>query len=188
MFRSMARVRNQRPGYTIRYPNRDNATSKATRAIVVLLLLVSVALMLIVTIGGWSELEGEQPLNLLFILTYLVFALYIARWQRGLLPMAAALGVVLLILAVIAGTGAGGTSWFDRTKPGFAAPDSPFGSAGLGPNVLGVTTLLLIPVQALLIFFSMQGFSQAWNVEVEVPTDQSPRSGPTPASATPAAA
>ncbi|MDQ6807183.1 MAG: hypothetical protein M3065_20030 [Actinomycetota bacterium] len=184
----MARVRNLRPGYTISYPNRDKAASKATKAIVVLLLLVSVVLMLIVTIGGWSKLEGEQLLNFLFIISYLVFAYYIARWKRGLLPMAAALGIVLLILAVISGTGAGGTSWFDRNHAGFAAPQSLFGGTGLRPDALGLATVLTIPVEALLIVFSLVGFSQGWNVEVETPDDQSSRSGPARSAPTAAAA
>ena len=188
MFRVMARVRNLRPGYVVTYPNRDKAASKATKAIVVVLLLVSVVLMLIVTIGGWSELEGEQPLNFLLILAYLIFAFYIARWKRGLLPMAAALGIVVLILAVVAGTGASGTSWFDRNQPGFAPPASLFGGAGLSPDALGLATVLMIPVEALLIFFAMLGFSQGWNVEVEVPADGAMRSGPVPSSPAPAAA
>jgi hypothetical protein len=188
MFRVVARVRNLRPGYTISYPNRDKAASKATKAIVVLLLLASVVLMLIVTVGGWSKLEGEQPLNFFFILAYLMFAFYIARWKRGLLPMAAALGIVLLILAVIASTGASGTSWFDRNHAGFAPPQSLFGGTGLSDDTLGLATVLMIPVEALLIFFSMLGFSQGWNVEVEVPIGQSRRPGAAPSAPTPAAA
>jgi hypothetical protein len=123
--------------------------------------------MLVVTIGGWSKLEGEQPLNFFFVLVYLIFAFYIARWKRGLLPMAAAMGIVLLILAVIASTGASGTSWFERSHAGFAAPQSLFGGHGFSPDVLGLATVLMIPVEALLILFAMQAFSQAWNVEVE---------------------
>jgi hypothetical protein len=188
MFRSVPPVRILRPGYRVSYPNRDKAASKTTKAIVVLLLLVSAVLMAIVTVGGWSELEGEQPLNFLFIIAYLIFAFYIARWKRGLLPMAAALGIVLLILAVIASTGASGTSWFDRNQAGFAAPQSLFGGSGLSPDALGLTTVLMIPVQALLIIFAMQGFSQAWNVEVEVPIDSARRGGASPPSPTPAAA
>jgi hypothetical protein len=188
MFRIMARVRNLRPGYKISYPNREKATSKLTKAIVVLLLLASVVLMLIVTIGGWSELEGEQPLNFVFIIAYLLFAFYIWRWKRGLLPMATALGIVLLILAVIASTGASGTSWFNRNHYGFAPPQSLFGGGGLSANTLGVTTVLMIPVEALLILFAMQGFSQGWNVELEVPIDQSRYGGSATSSAAPAAA
>jgi hypothetical protein len=188
MFPMMARVRNLRAGYRVTYPNREKAASNATKAVVVLLLLVSVVLMLIITIGGWSKLEGEQPLNFFFVLVYLIFAFYIARWQRGLLPMAAALGIVLLILAVIATTGASGTSWFNRNHAGFGAPQSLFGGRGLGPDTLGLATALLIPVEALLIIFAMQGFAQGWNVEVEVPIDQSRHGGAAPSSAAPAAA
>jgi hypothetical protein len=188
MFRLMPPVRNLPPGYTVTYPNRDKAASKATKSIVVLLLLASVVLMLIVTIGGWTKLEGQQPLNFFFIIMYLFFAFFIVRWQRGLLPIAAAAAILLLILATIAGTGASGTSWFDRNKAGFAAAGSLFGGGGLSPDVLGLVTLLLIPVQVLLIFFSMQAFSQGWNVEVEVPVDQARRGGAGPTSTEPAAA
>ena len=76
--------------------------------------------MLILTIGGWSKLQGLKPVNFVWCLVYLVFAFYIARWARGLLPIAAALAILLLIIAVIAGTGIAGTSWFDRNHAGFA--------------------------------------------------------------------
>jgi hypothetical protein len=164
------------PGYKVVYPNREKVASKATKAIVVLILLVSVGLMLIVTIGGWSKLQGLKPVNIAWCLVYLIIAFYIARWNRGLLPIAAALAILLLILAVIAGTGASGTSWFDRNSAGFAAPQTIFGGKGLGPDVLGTVTLLMAPVQLLLIIFAMQGFSQGWNVEVERPIDEDKRS------------
>ena len=184
----MPPVRNLPPGYTVAYPNRDKPASKASKAIVVLLLLVSVVLMAIVTVGGWTKLEGQQPLNFVFILAYLVFAFYIFRWQRGVLPIATAFAILVLILALIAGTGASGTAWFDRNKYGFAPPGSLFGGRGLSPDALGLVTLLLVPVQALLIFFSMQAFTQGWNVEVEVPIDPARRGGAAPPSAEPAAA
>jgi lysylphosphatidylglycerol synthetase-like protein (DUF2156 family) len=173
----MPPVRNLPPGYTVTYPNRDKAASKLVKFIVVVILLISVALMLIVTIGGWSKLQGLKAVNLIWCLLYLVIAFYVARWKRGLLPMAAALGILLLILAVIAGTGVAGTSWFDRNHFGFAAPQSLFGGKGLSPDVLGTVTVLLVPVQALLIFFTMLGFTQGWNVEVEVPEDEARRRG-----------
>ena len=47
-----------------------------------------------------------------------------------------------------------------------------FGGTGLSPDTLGLVTILIAPVQALLIFFAMRGFAQGWNVEVEVPEDQ----------------
>src|SRR5205823_7707309 len=126
--------------------------------------------------GGWSKLEGMKPVNFVLCIAYLIIAYYIwARWSRGLLPMAAALAILLLIMAVIAGTGLSGTSWFDRTNSGFGAAQTVFGSPGLSPDVLGFFTVLLIPVQALLIIFAMIGFSQGWNVELEVPKDEAER-------------
>ena len=185
----MPPVRNLSPGHTIIYPNRDKVASQATRGIVVLILLISVVLMLIVTVGGWSKLQGLKPVNFAWSAIYLVFAVYVARWTRGLLPIAAALAVLLLIISLIAGLGASGTSWFDRNHYGFASPQSMFGGQGLNPDVLGVVTLLIAPVQVLLIFFSMRAFSQAWNVEVEVPIEEAERrrrGGSGPALLTPA--
>ena len=156
-------------GYTVILPNREKAESKATKALVVLILVVSVALMLIVTIGGWSELQGLKPVNLLWCVAYLVLAFYIMRWKRGLLPVAAALAILLLIVATIAGTGAGGVGWFDRNHVGFASAHTLFGGTGLDPDMLGLVTLVIAPVQVLLIIFAMRGFSQGWNVEVEAP-------------------
>jgi hypothetical protein len=182
MFPHVAPERNVRPGYTVIYPNRRKASSQTTKAIVVFLLVVSVALILIVTIGGWTKLQGLKPVNIAWCLVYLVMAYYIARWNRGLLPIAAALAMLLLILALIAGTGLSGTSWFDRNHFGFAAPQTPFGGKGLSPNVLGAVTLIIAPVQLLLIIFAMQGFTQGWNIEQEVPEDEARRRGGRPSS------
>jgi hypothetical protein len=181
MVRDMPPVRTLTPGYMVVHPNRDKAASKATKAIVVLILLVSVALMLIVTIGGWSKLQGMKPVNFAWCLIYLILAGYIARWSRGLLPIVAALGILLLVISLIAGLGYAGTSWFDRNHFGFAAPHSIFGGKGLSPDTVGLVTLLMAPVQLLLIFFAMRGFAQGWNVEQEVPIDEAKRRASTPA-------
>jgi hypothetical protein len=181
MFRAVAASRMLTPGYVVVYPNREKAASKRTKTVVVVLLLVSIGLMLIVTIGGWSKLEGMKAVNFLWCLAYLLIAYYVAtRWTRGLLPMAAALAILLLLAAVVAGAGITGTSWFDRNSFGFGSPQTLFGGKGLGPDLLGLITLLLVPVQALLVFFSMMGFSQAWNVELEVPMEEARRRGRTP--------
>lgn len=173
----MAQVRNVRPGYTVIHPNRDKASCKVTRLVVVLILLVSVVLMLILTFGGWSKLQGLKPVNFVWCAVYLIFAVYIWRWARGLLPIAAALAILLLIIAVIAGTGLSGTSWFDRNHFGFAAPHSLFGGKGLSPDTLGALTVVLVPVEALLIVVAMVGFAQGWNVELEVPVEEARRRG-----------
>ena len=72
-----------------------------------------------------------------------------------MLPVAAALARAAGDLR--AGRRAG---WFNRDKSGFAQPTL---SAGL----LGLLTLLIVPVQILLVAFAMRGFSQGWNVELE---------------------
>jgi presenilin-like A22 family membrane protease len=150
----------EQPDVQLIRPNRDKAASKATRAIVVLLLLASAGLMLIVTLGGWNKLAGMQPVDIAYVLVYLIMAYYVARWNRGVLPIAAALAIILGIFAAIAGP-----EWFDRDKTGFTNPALPAG-------VLGLLTLLIVPVQVLLIAFAMRGFQQAWNVEVEVPAGE----------------
>jgi lysylphosphatidylglycerol synthetase-like protein (DUF2156 family) len=150
------------PGYVIEHPNRDKASSKATKAVVIGLLLVSAVLVLAVTIGGWSALEGAKAVQIGYIVLYVVVAFFVARWNRGLLPVASALAVILLIFAAVSGP-----RWLDRDRPGFTDP-------ALDAGALGLLTLLLVPVQILLVAFAMRGFRQAWNVEVERPADELP--------------
>ena len=177
----MAQHRTLTPGYAVVFPNREKAASKAMKALVTLILLVSVVLILIVTIGGWSQLEGMKPLNFFWCIAYLIIAFYIfVRWARGMLPIAAGLAVLLLMVALVAGLGLSGTSWFDRSHAGFAPAQSLFGGAGLSADTLGTVTLLIVPVQVLLIIFSLQAFAQGWNVEQEVPIDEARRRGYNP--------
>lgn len=147
----------ERRGVIVVHPNRDKPAVLATRAIVVLLLLASIGLMVIITIGGWPALEGAKGVQIGYIVVYLLLAIYALRWNRGVLPMSAALAVILAIFALVAGP-----AWFERDHVGYAQP-------GLPESLLGLLTLLLIPVQVLLIAFAMRGFSQGWNVEEERP-------------------
>jgi hypothetical protein len=139
----------------IEHPNRAKASSKTTRAVVVVLLAASMALMALILIGGWDSMQGVQNLTIMWILVYALFAWYVLRWNRGVLPVIAALGILMLIFGLVAMP-----AWFDRDAPGFAETTIPAG-------VLGTLTAVLVAVQALLIFFAMQGFRQEWNVEVE---------------------
>jgi hypothetical protein len=152
----------------IDHPNRRKAASKVTKVLIVLLLLVSAVLIAIVTIGGWDELQGAKALQIAYIVLDVFMAVLVARWNRGVLPVAAALAIVMLIFAAIAGP-----AWFDRDKEGFASP-------GLDPSVLGLVTLLIVPVQVLLILAAMSGFRQAWNVEVERQPEAPRRAVPQP--------
>jgi hypothetical protein len=148
-------VSQHQPGVIVTHPNRGKPVVQATRATVVALLLVSAALVLIVTVGGWEVLESAVFVQIAYIAVYLAFAFFAVRWNRGVLPVAAALAVLLGIFALVAGP-----SWFARDKTGFAQP-------ALNAGLLGVLTLLIVPVQILLITFAMRGFSQGWNVELE---------------------
>jgi hypothetical protein len=163
------------PGVMIEHPNRRKASSKFTRAFVVLLLLVSAGLVAIITVGGWDALEGAKFLQIAYIVVYVVLAVFVLRWSRGVLPLAAALAIILLIFAAVSAP-----AWFDRDKTGFTDP-------ALDEGILGLLTALLVPVQLLLIAFSMSGFRQAWNVEVErhdePPPNRRESRGPAPAAA-----
>ena len=182
----MATHRMLTPGYAVVYPNREKASSKLMKSIVGLILLVSVGMLLIVTIGGWSQLEGMKPLNFIWCIAYLIIAFYIwVRWARGMLPIAAGLAILLLMIAIVAGLGLSGTSWFDRSHAGFAPAQSLFGGTGLSADTLGTVTLLLIPVQVLLIVFAMRAFAQGWNVEQEVPIDEARKRGYNPPESSP---
>ena len=165
----MAERGQPREGYVIEHPNREKASSKATKAIVVLLLLVTAGLMIIVSYGGWDTLAGAKPVQLAYIVLYLGAAFFVARWNRGVLPVVSALAIILLIFAAVSAP-----EWFDRDKAGF-------NESTIDENILGLLTFIIVPVQVLLIAFAMRGFSQAWNVEVERPADGYRQTAPQPA-------
>jgi hypothetical protein len=139
----------------VTHPNRGKPAVQATRSAVVVLLLVSAGLVLIVLAGGWRSLEGSVPVLAGYVAVYLTMAFFAARWNRGVLPMSSALAVLLLIFAAVSTP-----AWFARDKSGFAQP-------ALNAGLLGTITLVIIPVQILLIAFAMRGFQQGWNVELE---------------------
>ena len=146
-----------RPGYELWRPNREKPEANSARVLVVFLLLVSAGLALLITIGGWSRLEGGKIFALLYVAIYVLFAFLVARWNRGVLPVASALAIILAIFAGIAAP-----AWFDRAKDGFSSPALP-------EDLLGLLTLLLVPVQVILIAVAMVSFNQDWHVEEERP-------------------
>jgi presenilin-like A22 family membrane protease len=152
-------------------PNRRKGSSKATKAIVALLLVASAVIIIVISLGGWDTLEGAKALQIAYIVIYLVMAFLVMRWNRGVLPLAAALAIVLLIFAAVSAP-----AWFDRDKTGLTDP-------ALDEDILSLLSLILVPVQLLLIAFAMRGFQQAWNVEVERSTDEHHGGSPAPAPA-----
>jgi presenilin-like A22 family membrane protease len=151
------------PNAVIEYPNRDKASSKTVKLIVVLLLLVSAALITVVALGGWEALQGAKILTVAYVLLYVLLAFFIIRWRSGMLPVAAALAIIMLIFAAVSGP-----EWFARDKEGFT-------DTSLAPEMLGLITLIIVPVQLLLIAFAMSGFRQNWQTEVERKVDDGDR-------------
>ena len=156
------------------------AWGKMMKAVVSFVLLVSAGLLIVITIGGWERLLGASValMSLLWAGLYILFALLVARWNRGVLPVAAALAVILAIFAAIAAP-----DWFARSKDGLDSPALP-------EDLLGLLTVIVVPVQLILIVVSMVAFNQNWHVEEERPVGGQPLhgedepSGPTPAPAT----
>ncbi len=153
------RSRPQTPAsVTITHPNREKAIVQGTRATVILLHARHRGADAAHHHRRLGSPRGRPPSRsqLVFIVVYLLLAFYAGRWNRGVLPVASALAVLLIIFALTRRLRAGSTA----TAP---ASTSPLLNAGL----LGLLTLLLVPVQILLITFAMRGFQQGWNVELE---------------------
>ena len=167
--RTLSTVGHVKPGYVVTYPNRAKPSSRRTKLVVVAVLLVSTLLMLLATFGAWSKLEGLIPVNIAWCLAYVVIARYVMHWARGLLPIAAALGALMLTFTLIAVTSLDRVTWNDRGHPGYAPAHSVFGGGGLGSGTMSLLTIAIAVSQALLIVIAMRGFGQAWNIELETP-------------------
>jgi hypothetical protein len=146
-----------RPGYELWRPNREKPEAKSARALVVFLLLVTAGLAFVIIVGGWTRLEGVKALTIIYAGLYVLFAFLVVRWNRGVLPVASALAIILAIFAGIAAP-----AWFDRAKDGLSDPALP-------PDLLGILCLLLVPLQVILIAVAMVAFNQDWHVEEERP-------------------
>jgi presenilin-like A22 family membrane protease len=143
------------------HPNREKPESKATKAAVTLLLVVSAVLILIILLGGLKVMQGMYIVSVAYIIVYGIMAYVIMKnWNRGVLPLAAGMAIMFMVVAAVAAP-----AWFSRDKTGFIEPNLP-------SSILGLLTLILIPVQILLIAFAMRGLNQKWNTEVEVPREE----------------
>jgi len=149
-----------RPGYELWRPNREKAGSVSTKLVIVLLLAATAVLAALITIGGWSLMKGGGGMGLvcaIYALLYAFFAFLVARWSRGILPVAAALSMILAIFCAV-----GADSWFARDKSGFD-------EALLPSALVGTLVIVLGLLQIVLIAFALYGFNQEWHVEEERP-------------------
>ena len=152
-------VATARPGYELWRPNREKNETKATKVLVAIVLLASAGLLLVITIGGWDRLQGASVgmISIAWAGLYIVFAFLVIRWQRGILPVAAALAVLMLIFAAVSAPG-----WFARDKEGLESPALP-------EELIGLLVVIVIPLQLLLVAVAMYAFNQNWHVEEERP-------------------
>jgi len=153
-----------RPGYELWRPNREKAETKTTKFVIAVLLLATAGIGLLIAIGGFGVLQGGAAMGVAtvaFCLLYIFFAFMVVRWNRGVLPIAAALSVLLLIFA-----GVGAASWFARDKSGFETTLLP-------TTLIGLLVVILIPLSILVVVVGMIGFNQEWHVEEERPIGES---------------
>ena len=149
-----------RPGYELWRPNREKSGSVTTKCLIVLLLLATAVLAALITIGGWSLLKGGGGMGAvcaIYAILYAFFAFRVARWSRGILPLAAALSMILAIFCAV-----GADSWFERDKAGFD-------EALLPSSLIGLLVMVLGLLQIVLIAAALYGFNQEWHVEEERP-------------------
>jgi hypothetical protein len=149
-----------RPGYELWRPNREKGGSAAMKWLIVLLLLATAVLAAVITVGGWSVMKGGSGMGIvcaIYALLYLLFAYRVARWSRGVLPLSAALSMILAILCAV-----GAESWFERDKSGFTEPL-------IASSMVGVLVIALGLLQIVVIAAALYGFNQNWHVEEERP-------------------
>ena len=149
-----------RPGYELWRPNREKAESVTTKFVTVILLAATAIIAIVIAIAGFSLMSGGTGMaivTLIYGLLYAFFAFLVARWNRGILPVAAALSMILAIFCAV-----GANSWFARDKAGF--------EDGLLPvTLIGLFVVILALLQVILIAAALYGFNQEWHVEEERP-------------------
>lgn len=149
-----------RPGYELWRPNREKTESITTKFVLVLLLAATSAIAFLVTITGFSLMTGGGGMGLVCLIyaaLYAFFAFLVLRWNRGILPVAAALSMILAIFCAV-----GADSWFARDKAGFE-------DALIPVTLIGLLLIILAILQLILIAVALYAFNQNWHVEEERP-------------------
>jgi hypothetical protein len=149
-----------RPGYELWRPNREKAEAITTKFVLALLLAATSAIAFLVTITGFSLMTGGSGMGivcLIYAVLYAFFTFLVIRWNRGILPVAAALSMILAILCAV-----GAESWFARDKAGFEEALVPV-------TLIGLLVVILAILQLIVVAVSLYAFNQNWNVEEERP-------------------
>ena len=149
-----------RPGYELWHPNREKAEVVTTKFVVVVLMIATAVVAALITITGFSLLSGGGGMGVVcfvYVALYALFAYRVANWSRGVLPVAAALSMILAIFCIV-----GANSWFARDKAGF-------NEAMIPVPIIGLLVVILALLQILLIAAAFYAFTQDWHVEEERP-------------------
>ena len=137
-----------RPGYELWHPNREKAESVTTKFVLAFLMLATAALCALIAISGFSLMTGGgghgRRLPDLRRALRLLRASSSLRWSRGILPVAAALSMILAIFCAV-----GANSWFARDKAGFEDGLLPVTLIGLLVSSSPLLQIVLIAACAL---------------------------------------
>src|SRR4051794_34861308 len=93
-----------RPGYELWRPNREKPESATTKFVCAILLAITSALAIIIAITGFSLMSGGTGMaivTLVYGLLYAFFTFLVLRWNRGILPVVAALSMILAIFCAV---------------------------------------------------------------------------------------
>ncbi|MEH3052714.1 MAG: hypothetical protein PGN13_01740 [Patulibacter minatonensis] len=150
----------QNPDVVITHPNRDTAAAKTTRSFVILVLAASCVLTFVLLFGAWGHQLGAQGLQFVTGILFGYFAFGVARWRSGVLPIAAGVAIVTGVFAAVSVSG-----WFDRDGLGYEATPIP-------QDLLGVLLIAFAILQMVVVVLTLRGFTQQWQVELEVPRNE----------------
>ncbi|MDO9355111.1 MAG: hypothetical protein Q7T55_15540 [Solirubrobacteraceae bacterium] len=157
----MSTVRDQpSDDVVVTHPNRDSASSKTTRAVVLLFLAASAILSLAILVLSWGVQMGAFLLWVLLTALYAYYAYAVSQWRSGVLPVAAGTALITGVFAAVSVS-----SWFNRGGDGYDQPAVP-------ESVIGVLVFAFAVMQLVTVVLCLRGFMQNWHVELEVPRSE----------------
>lgn len=156
----MSSVRPSSPDVVITHPNRESASAKSTRAVVIALQAASAGLLFFLAIVSWNVQFGAKPLQFIMGALFVYFTYAVIHWRSGVLPIAAGVAIFSGVFAAVSVQ-----SWFDRGDAGFNDPMIP-------QDLIGVLVFAFAVLQFVNLVICLKAFTQRWSVELEVPRDQ----------------
>lgn len=156
----MSNVRPSNPDVVITHPNRESASAKSTRAVVIVLQAASAILLFVISIASWTVQLGAMPLQLAIGALFVYFTYATINWRSGVLPIAAGTAIVSGTFAAVSVP-----SWFERGGAGFDEPLLP-------ESLIGVLVFAFAVLQFVNLVVCLKAFQQQWQVELEVPRSE----------------